>query len=640
MATPLKLTAKEMLEKARALGEPSLPKVKIVALEPPDPNNPFGAVPQSAQGSNLQVTFDASSLLPLTAGNYLEFWLCWITGSTVEEADYLKIDFPSRPEHQTLTMSVPQSFMINDGPRTLVMVVNRRLGNPRHSYPTDALIDNTAPHAGFPPNAIDIIEPGFPFLALTTDYLDAHPTIRCRIGPYNFRREKDEAHLIISSTNPPPNFTSSPIFKVFDTQTEALEIDVDASYFRSLKNGPAWISYKLKDRYGNFGALSLSTPFNVSFGVVVAIDPPTVSPLFAGLLNRSSARSTVQVGIPVSSLLAGDQVGVTWDGIALPGLQTFNGAVLSFPVVWTSLIANGLGPRTAKVSYRVIRGASSFSSLDVNVPCDFTVAGRDHPLAPAILNALLNPVEIYGQGSTLKNQLTKAHVGQPVTARLLLGANYTQDQLLTLNTNSGGVLKQISTYRIKATDVPGSTIEFDPVPWSVFDGQLNTNNFPINYTTFNNVNLQLSVDTAVILTYAIPERLRAPHIQGTRFNNYLSCLTAPPVYKGVSVNVLPNAKILANDIINLTWTAYSKNNWKDVLPLAAGQFSYQMTPADLALGHTFNVAYTPYLSLALNKGSIEVEYEVIRAGAVVYGSLLDNVRVDLIEPATGKPCKT
>lgn len=635
MAVPIRDTAKTVLDQARALRGASLPGVKVQVLEPPDPENPFGVLPKDAQNFDLEITFDSSSLMPIRSGQYIEFYLCWVNGSLIEEADYKKYDFPT--DINNISFLVPKRFMVNDGTRELIVVAKSRGGNLLYSTPTLVRIDNTPPNFGAPPGAIVIEEPGFPATGLTLAYLALHPTIRCRIPVYAPREEKDEIHLVLSNTVPVAPFFASSLFKVFATTAEALIVDIPASFFLALKPGAAWITYILKDRYKNTGSPSISTPLTVLFGVAIDLDLPSVSNLYAGLVNRQSARETVQVNIPLRNLVTGDSVSVTWDWIQLPSTQIFNGAPLSFPVAWQVLIANGLGPRTIKVKYTVNRGGGASSSSDLDVRCDYTVAGRDHPLAPAILNTLLDPVEIYGQGSILKNRLTRDHAGFPVTARVVLGNNYATGQVLELYFRNPSLL--VSTYTVKATDIAGTVISFNPIPWSRFDSLLNSLNFPIYYTTFNGVNRQQSDDTAVIIESAKLESLAAPQIQSTRMNNYLSCRTTPLATLGVSVKVQANPNIQANDVIRLKWISYSSNNWAPATVAITGVFEYAMKASDLSVGHVFLVPYDPYIQPIQNKGSADVSYEIIRLGSAVYDSLADSVRIDLIEPGTGKACK-
>lgn len=633
MAVPITNIAAEILKDAQSSGAPpGIPAPVVNIFRVPDPLNPQRRIPDSARVNPLEVEVDVSAFFP-SSGFYTEVCLCWISVSLVEQAGYVKIDYPASAVYRPVKFNVPVALMQKDGPFTLIVVTRDSAGNTDYSTPLTVLIDTIAPNLGKSPAPLVFVDPQVKTPGINEAYLALNPLIRCTIPTYLDRKEGDSVHIIFSSSKAPPVFNATDINATFALTTTPQVVDIEARYFFGLVTGPVYAHYKLSDRYGNFGDTSIATEFTVRW-TNIDFPAPQISPLYNAIINRRSARETVYVSVTdMTTFLPGDQVEAFW-GAHSVGAQSFTGTPLRFPVPWLTLRANGLGPLTLPIKYVVYRGADLYNSKGLNVQFDGTIAGQDHPNAPALLNSLLAPAEFYGADITRPNRLFKTDVGAPVNARVRLYQTPKAGEVISLNINGLG---PVAAYIVRATDVAGGWINFPPIPWSWFAGFVGNTVFTASYTTDNKVNQQLSPDTFINLIVAPLPAFKAPEILGTKFNGYLRCLSTPPVWEGVGINV-KDPQLQVGDIIDLTWTAYLKVNWVSVIASTVNTFTFTIESKHLAPGYVLTIPYKEQVYPARNKGSAEATYTVMRAGRLIGESPLGKVLIDMIDPGTGKPC--
>ncbi|WP_338505208.1 hypothetical protein VRB67_10560 [Pseudomonas trivialis] len=321
--------------------------------------------------------------------------------------------------------------------------------------------------------------------------LDHQPTV-FELPTYNIEAPGDRVEIYLSNSPIPPKTPmdgESPVD--FGTAPRTVTLDSDA--FRRLNSGPAYAFFRIFDAAGNYSDMSAGLPFVIGGGLLApSIRPPAY---VDQLIKRDDARAGVFVRIdyPGWSATAGHQVIVYWDG--RPSVvQAVTRMPFEVEVPWPVLRGNNavLAAQTVQVSYELmgLNPSPTMSALlPVNV--DLTIAGQDHPNAPALLNSTLAPVEV--EGSTGTNLLVDADRGNPIRVRVRLFSTPQPGDVLDLFLNSKG---PVATYTVKAGDAAGTWVNFPDVPATVLDGFALTAHM-LHYITSNGVNEQRSPVTTL-----------------------------------------------------------------------------------------------------------------------------------------------
>lgn len=503
-------------------------------------------------------------------------------------------------------------------------------------------IDLEAPTLIAPTDKAQFVVPPVP--AIDAQYLTAHQPTAFYIPVYSVRAPNDRVEFFLSNT-PKPALKPADGGSLVNFSTTPWTATLNSDAFRDLNSGPAYVFYRVYDETGNYSNMSAGLPFVLGLGLPApSIRPPIYNDQ---LIKRDDARVNegggVFVGIdayPGWSAAAQHEVIVYWDD-----RPTTRRVVTQLPfdvdIPWTVLRgpAAVLQAQTVQVRYEIYGlNPTPTSSLSLPVNVNLTIAGQDHPNAPALLNPTLAPVEIVGR--TVTNTLGDSDRGYPVRVRVRLFDTPKVGESLNLFWNGVG---PVSTYSVKAGDIAGTWVFFPDVPWSVVAGTSVTP-YSVHYTTNNGFNEQRSPITSVN-TQFIP--LPAPVIQHTLTNGYLNCSSKTDLVNGVPWSMLengvrwkiaPNSNIREGDTLKCTWQGFNENNWSTVNTNVVVSRSLRWEQANTVAGAIIVFDSFDTVLLPLRKFcSATATYQVLRDNAVVSESLPGRVRVDLTY-GTGRYC--
>ncbi|MGR3889868.1 hypothetical protein FW764_23535 [Pseudomonas sp. 1152_12] len=495
-------------------------------------------------------------------------------------------------------------------------------------------IDLEAPTLIAPTDKAQFVVPPMP--AIDAQYLTNHQPTAFYIPVYNVRAPNDRVEFFLSNTPEPPLKPADGGSLVnFSTTPWTASLNSDA--FRGLNAGPAFVSYRVYDETGNYSNMSAGLPFVLGLGLPApSIRPPIYNDQ---LIKRDDARVNEGGGVfvridgyPGGSVAARHEVIVYWDD-----RPTTRRVVSQLPfdvdIPWTVLRgpAAVLQAQTVQVRYEIYGlNPTPTPSLSLPVNVNLTIAGQDHPNAPALLNPTLAPVEIVGRTAT--DTLGDTDRGYPVRVRVRLFDTPKVGESLNLFWDGVG---PVSTYLVQAGDTAGSRVYFPDVPWSVVNSTSVTS-YSVHYTTTNGFNEQRSPTTNVSTRF-IP--LPAPVIQHTLYNGYLNCNSKTDLVNGVPWSMLGNGvrwKIPANsniregDTVKCTWQGFNENNWSTVNTNVVVSRSLRWEQANTVAGavivfDSFDKVLLPLRRLC----SATATYQVWRDDELVTESLPGKVRVDL-----------
>lgn len=518
----------------------------------------------------------------------------------------------------------------------------RNVGGQSTSLPVTITIDLEPPKLIAPTDMARFVVPPEP--AINAQYLTDHQPTAFYIPVYNVAAPNDRIEFFLSNSPAPPlKLADGGSLVNFSTTPPTATLNSDA--FRDLNNGPGYLFYRIYDEAGNFSTLSSGLPFVLSLGLPApSIRPPIYND---ELIKRNDARVDEGGGVfvridsyPGWSAAARHEVIVYWDD-----RPTTRRLVSQLPfdvdIPWTVLRGPSpvLAAQTVPVRYEIYGlnpVPTSSKSLSVNV--NLTIAGQDHPNAPALLNPTLAPVEIVGRTGT--NTLVDADRGYPVRVRVRLFDTPRVGDSLSLYWNGAG---PVATYAVGAADSAGSWVFFSDVPWSVISGATAAV-YAVHYTTTNGVNEQRSPVTNVN-TQLVP--LPAPLIQHTLTNGYLTCSSQTNPVNGVPWSMLkdgvrwlitPNPALRVGDMLKFVWQGFNENNWSTINTSVVVSRSLLWEPAHTVAGAIIVLNSFDTTLLPVRKyGSATGSYEVWRDGVKVGESLSGRVRVDLTY-GTGRYC--
>ena len=438
--------------------------------------------------------------------------------------------------------------------------------------------------------------------------------------------------------------------QVFTVTTGSMILNVPVAEFRKFAAfSEIYACYKLEDEAGN-----ISNQFSLLGRVALNLTPPVTGLLppevpafeFKKLLVREDARNIVSFTVKTyGNPMAGDMCIPEVDGVRLAPLPVTS-LPLSGQFKWTELIANGSDlQRKDNVTFRYyIQRAADLAGPGERSPLkllnmDFTVFGRDHKLAPALLNVLLDLVNLFGAVSQVANRLDIRDVNLPVTASVVLPANPKLGDSLSLFL--AGQATPVATYKVKPGDVGGVIVNFDnSIPWATVVQALGAGaSLSAYYVTDNTVNQQQSASQSVTATIvplinfprpAFPQSLQHP-------NKFLGCSTQPPIWVEVQILVTPGTNVLPGDVITVIVQGFL--NYPDRNPIASTAHTISHRWVNSETAHTFLITdYENFIRPLSDFAGLSAKYSVSRNGALVGTSSTAYVQVDRKFSGSGKYC--
>lgn len=490
-------------------------------------------------------------------------------------------------------------------------------------------LDLDPPRWILPNNQLQFVVPPVP--VMDEQYLRNNPLVAFSLPTYNIEALNDRIQFYLSNSDNPPADLPPVGGSFVNFSVRPRTATLDANAFRGLNNGVAYVFCKILDETGNNSVRSAGQRFTLNLGAATLPAPIIRPPIYNDqLIKRNDARLDEGGGVyvrvqtyPGFSAAARQQITVFWDGRpTLPEVVTQLPIDIKIP--WATLRGPNatLTAQVVPVRYEITGlNPTPTPSASISVNVNLTIAGQDHPDAPALFNPTLAPVVIVG--STGIDTLTEADRNLPLRVRVPLFARPTVGETLSLYWNNVG---PVSTYTVMAGDLEGNVVFFPNVPATVV-GSAITAPHSVYYLTSNGFNEQRSPLTTV---NARVIQLPAPQFRHTLTNGYLNCSSVPRVVDGVICFIPPNAGILENDEVRFIWQGYNENNWAtlnlNVRDVQAIPWTLARTTAGASVTvGSFDRTLFPLRKLASATGS----YQVWRGGVKVAESLPARVRVDL-----------
>jgi hypothetical protein len=554
-------------------------------------------------------------------------------------------DFP-------LPVYIPSGLLLNDA----VVDLSYRIHNDQpdaavanFSPPVRIIIDRSAPGKG------EVLKaPVFSNTVITTPDLDNNLTLDVVVpGDYKVRATLDEIFLWFMNSNSVPAGLPIHVEKVVAI-TGAIILKVLVSEFRKFSGAQELFAvYRVKDEAGNISQLSLPASVLLSLTPLPGNLPvPTVPAFdFDQLIKRDDARNIVSFGISsYTNFIPGDLCIPELAGVKLPPIP-----VTSFPftgtLTWQQLIANGSDlQRKDKVPFRYyIRRASDTVGPGTLSPLkllnmDFTVFGRDHNQAPALLNPLLDLVNAYGAVSNTANKLDSRDSNQPVRVEARLSGNPQPGDMLSLYWP--GQAAPVATYTVKLGDTAGALIVFDPrINWSIIQAGGNTTAY-VYYVTTNGVNEQQSGNQSVVINITPPMSFPKPTFpQNVNHpNKIINCTPGlgpdgkplPFLWEEFQIQMTPGVGVWPGDLCTLAFQGF--DDFPDRNPLVSTALTLSHTWGINQVSHIFKITdYQNIIKPLRDYAGASAKYSVFRGGVLIGVSKVGYVQIDL-KYSTGRYC--
>ncbi|QJP94460.1 hypothetical protein [Pseudomonas fluorescens] len=585
------------------------PRVPAILKDENGDESPDGLLPRSALSDDLQVIVPNWIPPPVADPVYI-LSISWVLEGGLFTPVY-KETFDTPGEK---VLKVPRDKLAH-GIYALSYELNYG-GNKQYSFNTRVTVDRQPPNDGQTGDALVMLNvPG----DLTDDYLTRFGEVRFQVPFYVDAMARDRSiHFLTDNDNPPDSEQEigEQVFSQQDIDLRQLIITIYEADIRAKGHGQRFFYYMLRDWARNTGPRSTLLPVFVNLKPGPGkLKPPRVPLSARGLIDREHARegATNQKAVTVEidnydNPDASDKLLIRWNGHDLAPLDVDPAKpVQTATVPWSTLTADGLGPMDARIDYRVSRGGTPTPpSPETTVPFNFTVAGQDHPDAPALLNTRLAKVEIYGAVSKQLNKLLPDDYELPAEGRLALHDNPEPGEKVLLYW--GTISAPVAKYEVQPGDTAGTVILFS-IPWEFIDQDKENPALPVRYFTDNGVNQQLAPTTPVNVAIIIIRNLPEPTFPDGGREGVLNCCANPRLWVHVKVHIEGNDAFDEDDVVDLSWQGCQGSNGTSPISGVAHSFETTLTLDQARNG--FDVLVTDYQKLIapmVNNGSALCRY--------------------------------
>lgn len=616
------------------VAEPEAPKVPLVL----DPDDPAGLLPLRALGQDLEVTYMGWDFTTIPGRTDLVELGFTPFGSAFVKVNERAYPVPINvPWPQTLT--IPKD-LLNQGVYEVSIRVSPSLQNPTEFPRKKITIDTTKPNFGNTPESV--IFPTELNGIISESYLTQHGQVIVEVPFYFDVTAGDRAVYYWTDKEDPPDSETEireQEFSAQDIVDKRLLITVYADEIRQWGGGDRYMYYRLRDRAGNTGPNAKLGKIYVDLTPLPGVLPPPRVPLSRNLLDRQQAREGVRVEIdPYEFPDASHHVAVDWDGTPV---DEFPVDPANFPlkitVPWSVLHTRGDGPMRPRVSYRIRMAGSGYTqpSPDISVALDLTIAGQDHPNAPALLNETLAKLEIRGQKSDQPNKIMGIDFGLP--AKVLLTLYDHPKTLEEIDVYWGQIIDPVAHYQVKSSDKAGDLIELE-IPWVYIEPELQNPKLPVYYVTRNGVNEQNSLVTEVAVSIIVITDLKEPSFPHGGKHGVLHCCSTPRLWEGVTVHIPCHVSFTAKDQVVIYWQGCRGLNGSDPIAGADADFTITLSEEDAENGFDWVVSdYENLIAPMVNNGSALVYYILIKQDGSVGKSVPEFVIINRTLPS-GEVC--
>lgn len=585
------------------------PRVPAILKDENGDESPDGLLPRSALSDDLQVIVPNWIPPPVADPVYI-LSISWVLEGGLFTPVY-KETFDTPGEK---VLKVPRDKLAH-GIYALSYELNYG-GNKQYSFNTRVTVDRLPPNDGQTGDALVMLNVTGD---ITDDYLTRFGEVRFQVPFYVDAMARDRAiHFLTDNDNPPDSEQEigEQVFSQQDIDQRQLIITIYEADIRAKGHGQRFFYYMLRDWARNTGPRSTLLPVFVNLKPGPGkLKPPRVPLSARGLIDREHARegATNQKAVTVEidnydNPDASDKLLIRWNGHDLAPLDVDPAKpVQTATVPWPTLTADGLGPMDARIDYRVSRGGTPTPpSPETTVPFNFTVAGQDHPDAPALLNTRLAKVEIYGAVSKQLNKLLPDDYELPAEGRLALHDNPEPGEKVLLYW--GTISAPVAKYEVQPGDTAGTVILFS-IPWEFIDQDKENPALPVRYFTDNGVNRQLAPTTPVNVAIIIIRNLPEPTFPDGGREGVLNCCANPRLWVHVKVHIEGNDAFDEDDVVDLRWQGCQGPNGTSPISGVAHSFETTLTLDQARNG--FDVLVTDYQKLIapmVNNGSALCRY--------------------------------
>ncbi|WP_367256310.1 hypothetical protein [Pseudomonas sp. stari2] len=613
------------------------PRVPIILKDENGDESPDGLLPRSALSDDLQVI--VPDWIPPPVADPIPYIISvsWVLeGGPFTTVCRETFDTPGEK-----VLIVPRDKLAH-GIYALSYEVNYG-GNKQYSFDTRVTVDRLPPDDGQSPRALILLD--VPGDVITDDYLTRFGEVRFQVQFYVDAKARDRAIYYLTDNDNPPDSEQEireQAFSQQDIDQRQLIITIYEADIRVKGHGQRYFYYKLRDWSGNTGPRSTLLPVFVDLKPGPGnLKPPRVPLSARGLIDREHAREgatnqkavTVEID-PYDNPDASDKLLIQLNGHDLAPLDVDpSKPVQTATVPWATLTADGLGPMDVRVDYRVSRGGTPTPpSPETRVPCNFKVAGQDHPDAPALLNTRLAKIEIYGAVSKQLNKLLPDDYELPAEGQLALHDNPVPGEKVFLYW--GIISTPVADYEVQPGDTTGKIIPFS-IPWEFIGQDKENPALPVRYFTDNGVNQQLAPTTLVNVAIIIIRNLPEPTFPDGGREGVLNCCANPRLWVHVKVHVKGNAAFDEDDTVELRWQGCLGPNGTSPIPGVVDSFETTLSLDQARNG--FDVLVTDYEKLIapmVNYGSALCRYFLRKSNGGRGESRPDFVVVNRTMPST------
>lgn len=418
------------------------------------------------------------------------------------------------------------------------------------------------------------------------------------------------------------------------------------------KSGSFRLLYTITDRTGRVSEPSFAS---IVFAISLAPAPVGLLPIVIdqapgvadNLLNIADLTPGPTGFIPAYTNvnLTKDEYRVKW------GAQAYSPwfRVLGLPVILDKAFLTPLaladygttkGLKPTVIQYELRRDGDITPGPITTINVDFSVTGPENPGTPGSENIRLNPVRIFGQGSTELNKLRFQHAGNPVTAEVVLwsGADLPAPGMWLHLVWSDGTFV-VPPFEI-TTQLPGATVRWE-FPFSYVAATGNGQQ-TIHYSVYPtstptpDINPNPSPNTIVDVIGAVTSTLAPPRyigVLGAVPNQQWTCdsvrvmpLTTPNTFMG-RLFVPADSRMVVGQPLSLTMEVFRPRTGTRIEAVTHTD-SVAVTDAIRASGHFFLVPL-PILKVARSGRAESVVTVALSDGTLGRGGADVNVRSTL-----------
>ncbi|MFG3449370.1 hypothetical protein ACGFZ3_12385 [Stenotrophomonas sp. NPDC047960] len=499
-------------------------------------------------------------------------WLEYTRKENPADADYeatpvVEIVGPIPPESFPIPFTLPDVALRPDGPFKLRYAVQGWNGGKARSEVVTLIADTAPPFKGTEPPPLTA-----PDVAITDDYLDAHPEgVTCTLEAYDDFQPGDRiTYWWVGEERPEEPSDLEPAGRAIITELP-FDVIVPAQVVREAGDGGCAIVYVLFDKALNRSRLSVWRDVAVALGMLPAdLKDPLVQQAEDGQIDLADVLEGVLVRIPkFENLKATDRIEVTWGDTVLEPEEF--GSAPDWPVpilVPTETVqaeyGDAVDAKSTHVSYRILRGAVGSEAKAISTDVNLSYIGPVLPDWPNLNNPNLEKAKVFGKVSGLLDELTPEDTGEDVRVDIALYDPVNENELIDVYW--GGVLVPDAQYIIQAGDTPGRVVSVT-VPWSFVEQAGNAAQVPVEYRIYGpgSPNQQISPTTHVKVA-AVVVTPEAPTFLNLSPEGWLNCFSLDGADHAVLVQVPDLSQYLAEgDQVTLTWTPLAKLDGEDVL---------------------------------------------------------------------------